>query len=127
MRGQRTCLQATLGVELAQLRDRTLNDAPPDAHALDQPPVAMALAVLASSRRAQVHAAITAELAPSRKTQGRHYTVKSPSARARVPECAHGRSSKTAENTRNRRRVAQVGLEKIASSYPSAVGLNDQH
>jgi hypothetical protein len=43
-------------VKLAKLRHRLLNDAPPDAHAPHQPPVAVDLPVLLANRVAQIHA-----------------------------------------------------------------------
>ncbi len=45
-------------IKLAKLRHRLLNDAPPDAHAPHQTPIAVDLAVLPASRVAQVHAPI---------------------------------------------------------------------
>ena len=53
---KRASLNASMLIELAKLRYRLLNDAPPDAHAPHQPPVAVDLPVLPDRRVAQVHA-----------------------------------------------------------------------
>jgi hypothetical protein len=53
---QRPRFNATVLVELAKMRHRLLDDAPPDAHAAHQTPVAVNLPVLLANRVAQIHA-----------------------------------------------------------------------
>ena len=64
---KRASLNASMLIELAKLRYRLLNDAPPDAHAPHQPPVAVDLPVLPDRRVAQVHAPNRIRLVASRK------------------------------------------------------------
>src|SRR5262249_42601906 len=49
-------LNASVLIELTQMRHRLLDDASPDAHAAYQAPIAMNLSVLLANRVAQVHA-----------------------------------------------------------------------
>jgi len=54
---ERPRLNTSMLIELAKLRHRLLDHAPSDAHAPDQPPVAVDLPVLPANRVAQIHAA----------------------------------------------------------------------
>ena len=72
----RAC-NATVLIELAKMRHRLLNDAPADAHAAHQAPIAVNLPVLLANRMAQVHAPSEPDRAAKENTQGRHYTPKS--------------------------------------------------
>src|SRR4029078_12494895 len=49
-------LNASVLIELTQMRYRLLDDAPPDPHTAYQAPIAMNLSVLLANRVAQVHA-----------------------------------------------------------------------
>src|SRR5262245_34786105 len=60
---QRACSQTPLRVRRATT---VLNHPPSDPHTLDESPIAMNRAVLLPRRRAQVHAAITAECGAER-------------------------------------------------------------
>ena len=53
---KRSRLNAPVLIELAEMRHRLLDDAPPDTHAAHQPPIAVNLPVLLANRVAQVHA-----------------------------------------------------------------------
>src|SRR5216684_5737503 len=53
---KRSCLNASVLIELAKMRHRLLDDASPDAHAAHQAPIAVNLPVLLANRVAQVHA-----------------------------------------------------------------------
>ena len=53
---KRARLNASMLIKLAKLRYRLLNDAPTDAHAAHQPPIAVNLPVLPDRRVAQIHA-----------------------------------------------------------------------
>ena len=66
---------ASMLVELAQMRHRLLNDASTNANAAHQPPIAMVLAVLPASRVGQIHAP-SEPWSEQENTQGRHYTAK---------------------------------------------------
>ena len=47
---KRSCLNASMLVEFAKMRHRLLDDAPTDAHASYQPPVAVDLPILPPNR-----------------------------------------------------------------------------
>src|SRR5258705_11240382 len=64
---KRASLNAFMLIELAKLRYRLLNDAPPDANDPHQPHVAVDLPVLPDRRVAQVHAPNPIRLVASRK------------------------------------------------------------
>ena len=70
-------LNASMLIELAKLRYRLLNDAPPDAHAPHQPPVAVDLPVLPDRRVAQDMRPIESDSSLPGNTQGWHYKPKS--------------------------------------------------
>src|SRR6476659_4413763 len=53
---KRSRRNASVLIELAKMRHRLLDDAPPDTHATHQAPIAVNLAVLLTNRMAQVHA-----------------------------------------------------------------------
>src|SRR6476620_11876866 len=53
-------------VELANMRHRLLDDTPTDAHAADQPPIAVDLPVLPPNRVAQIHAASEPHVKPKK-------------------------------------------------------------
>ena len=53
---KRSRRNASVRIDLAKMRHRLLNDAPPDTNAAYQPPIAVNLPVLLANRVAQVHA-----------------------------------------------------------------------
>ena len=54
---KRPRLNATMLVDLAEMRHRLLNDTTPDANAAHQPPIAVNLPILARRRVPQIHGA----------------------------------------------------------------------
>src|SRR5713101_6571934 len=77
---KRSCLNASVLIELAKMRHRLLDDAPPDAHAAHQAPIAVNLPVLLANRVAQVHA--PSDPPPKRKKIPKVVTTRSNHPRA---------------------------------------------
>jgi hypothetical protein len=75
---KRASLNASLSIELARLGYRLLNDAPSDAHAPHQPPVAVDLPVLPYRRVRRYMRPIESDSSLPENTEGWHYTPKSP-------------------------------------------------
>src|SRR6266851_2813777 len=77
---KRSRLNASVPIELAKMRHRLLDDAPPDAHTAHQTPIAVNLPVLLANRVAQVHA--PSEPPPQRKKIPKVVTTRSNHPRA---------------------------------------------
>jgi hypothetical protein len=77
---KRSRLNASVLIDLAKMRHRLLDDAPPNPPAARQAPIGVNLSILLANRVAQVHArAIRITSVAKENTQGHHHTLKSPS------------------------------------------------
>jgi hypothetical protein len=96
-------LNASVLIELAKMRHRLLDDAPPDAHATHQAPIAVNLTVLLANRVAQVHA--PSQPPPRRKKIPKVVTLKSPSRTVQPLDPTRTTSRQIAETTPQLRKL----------------------
>ena len=74
---KRSRRNASARIDLAKMRHRLLDDAPPDTNAAHQPPIAVNLPVFLAESCGAGTCAIKTTPAANENTQGRHYTLKS--------------------------------------------------